>query len=74
MAQFWRENQLIRTKKKSENGFGESRCKLGSQLEVGEPWSNSRIQCVFLASNESKLVPRDLNPGPPPYDSKVKPN
>ncbi len=68
MAQFCRENQLIRTKRKSENGFGEPRCKLGFQ---GMVQLKDSILIFFLASNESKLVRRDLNPRPPPYDSKV---
>jgi hypothetical protein len=54
MAPFWRENQWVRTpKKKSQKGelmIEEPRCKLRS---------NSRIQ---FASNESKLVPMNLDP------------
>jgi hypothetical protein len=56
MAAFWRENQLVPTKrkrtKKVSPWFEEPRGKLGS---------NSRIQ---FASNESKLVSTNLDPGP----------
>jgi len=56
MAPFYREYQLVWTQKKS-SWFGEPRCKLGSKAR-----SNSRIQ---FASNESKIVPRNLDPRSP---------
>jgi hypothetical protein len=60
MAPFWRENQLVQTQKKKSSKeslqLGEPRCKLGSKAG-----SNSRIQ---FASNESKLVPKNSDPGP----------
>jgi len=46
-------------KKRAQNEsslFEDPRCKLGSKVS-----SNSRVQ---FASNESKLVPRNLDPGP----------
>ncbi len=58
---FWRESQFVQTKEKEKSfkessEFGEPRWKLGYNLG-----SNSRIQ---FASNESKLVPMNLDPGP----------
>jgi hypothetical protein len=56
---FWRENQFVPTKKqcpKESSWFGEPRIRLGTKVQ-----SNSRIQ---FASNQSKLVPRKLDPGP----------
>jgi hypothetical protein len=52
MAPFWRENQLVGTKKKSSR-FGEPRYKIGSKARF-----NSRIE---FASNESKLVAGNLD-------------
>jgi hypothetical protein len=58
---FWMENQLVSTQKKKakkeSSWLEEPRCKLGSKAG-----SNSRIQ---FASNESKLVPKNLEPGHP---------
>jgi hypothetical protein len=58
---FWRENELVRTKKISakrrSSWFGEPRIiRLVTKVQ-----SNSRIQ---FASNQSKLVLRKLDPGP----------
>jgi hypothetical protein len=49
-------NQYKRTKKKENSWFEEPRCKLRSNRR-----SNSRIQ---FASNESKLVPKNLDLAP----------
>jgi hypothetical protein len=46
-----------KTSSKESSWFGEPRCKVGSKAR-----SNSRIQ---FASNESKLVPRNLDLAPP---------
>jgi hypothetical protein len=57
MEPFWRENLLVQTQKKKakkeSSWFEEPRCKLGSNAG-----SNSRTQ---FASNESKVVSRNLN-------------
>jgi hypothetical protein len=55
----WRGNQLVRTKKqcsKESSWFEEPRIRLGTKVQ-----SNLRIH---FASNQSKLVPRKLDPGP----------
>ncbi len=52
-------NHLVQPKTRAQNEsslFEDPRCKLGSKVR-----SNSRVQ---FASNESKLVPRNLDPGP----------
>jgi hypothetical protein len=48
--------ELLKMSSKESSWFGEPRCKLGSKA-----WYNSSIQ---LASNGSKLVPKNLDPGP----------
>jgi len=62
MAPFWRENQLVQTpkKKKFKGELMIWRTKMLARVQ--EARSNSRIQ---FASNESKLVLRNLNHGPP---------
>jgi len=57
VTSFWKENQLVWTKKQSSkesSWFGEPRMGLGTKVLE----SNSRIQ---FASNQSKLVPRKLD-------------
>jgi hypothetical protein len=56
---FWRENQIGSDQKTVQKGelqeFGEPRIRLETKVQA-----NSRIQ---FASNQSKLVPRKLDPG-----------
>ncbi len=60
MAPFWRENQLVWTPKKKKR-LPRRANDLENQDASNLLELNSRIQ---FASNESKLVPRNLNLGP----------
>jgi len=58
MIPFYRENQLVRTQKNKS---------LKGELMIWRTKMQAKVQDkVQLAPNESKLVPRNLDPRPPP--------
>jgi hypothetical protein len=62
MAPFWRENQLVQTQKKKTRAQRRAHDLENQDAKLGfKGRSNSRIQ---FASNESKLVSRNLDIGP----------